>query len=369
MINGLALGALISTGLIGLGLQLWARAIGGPIAGYFAVAMCVGVGSSCGNEPFPQLLPEIIATFVLAAGTTALALRTRHVGFILAAGIMTCLCVVVDLRGLIWFLPLSVGVLLAVIGMASWKARFNTLCGLVGIYVVAWKLGSWSYHELATSLERQIDVRPLFAAFDGQQFSPPYSVPSNFVWGRSDLTELPNTLKFLFQQRTVQPPKGFLSADTGMDILAPYATGWTVLLGIGLLLALALYASKRWQILALLIPLSPFAVALIGTQELVEPHLRFFAHAIPGATVVLAVVMSGVMRQVQNSCASARSHVGDSESCGGIALCIFVGGDAKATGQLAPEMANPTAHLPFCLGEGISRAGWLLSDHAGECGG
>ena len=108
-----------------------------------------------------------------------------------------------------------------------------------------------------------------------------------------------------------------------MDILAPYATGWTVLLGIGLLLALALYASNLWHgILALLIPLSPFAVALIGTQELVEPHLKIFCPPFQNDRV-LAVVMSGVMRRVQNSCASARSHVGI-ESCGGIALCIFV---------------------------------------------
>ncbi|MEC8382358.1 MAG: serine/threonine-protein kinase [Myxococcota bacterium] len=326
VINGLALGALLSTGLIGLGIQLWARAIGGPMAGYFAVAMALGLAPIVGMSRFLNFYPEIIATFVMAAGMTALALRTRHAGFVLAAGVLACSCVIVDLRGLIWFLPLTLGVLLAVFGIATWRDRLSTLCGLIGIYFGAWKLGSWSYHELATSLERQIDVRPLFAAFDSTQFSPPYAVPSNFVWGRSDLTELPKTLAFLFEQRTIPPPDGFLSADTGMDILAPYAVGWTVLLGVGLLMALALYSSKRWQMLALLVPLSPFAVAMIGTQELVEPHLRFFAHAIPGAVVLVAVVMSGLMRQVQLSCASHRSHFGFRTVVVGLLFALLWGG-------------------------------------------
>ena len=130
---------------------------------------------------FLNFYPEIIATFVLAAGTTAPGPSNPSCGVYSCSGYHD-----LPLRGCRFELDLVFTPLCWGASRCHWHGLMEAL---TSIHCVDWSgfmlwLGSskWSYHELATSLERQIDVRPLFAAFDGQQFSPPYSVPSNFVW-------------------------------------------------------------------------------------------------------------------------------------------------------------------------------------------
>lgn len=296
VLNGLAMGALVSTSVIAASIYGWARVVGGHTAGYFALVLALSFAPIVGLSRFLNFYPEIIAVFCLAAALNALAIKSRHWGAILLAGSGVGMCLLVDVRGLIWAIPLGFGLVIAVIGLPTWKERLGSVLGLVGILAAFWRLGRWSFHELSTPLERQIDVRPLFAAFDPSAFPPPYSTASEFIWGRSALSEIPQTLLFLWEQRKITPPEEFLSSETGMTLLQPYAQGLGLCLIFCLLVCVGMKYKFKWRLMALLIPLIPFVIALIGTQELVEPHLRFFSHALPAVVVVLGVFMATVSR-------------------------------------------------------------------------
>ena len=90
----------------------------------------------------------------------------------------------------------------------------NILSGLLlhlpiwGSWFAVW----WVYPSNASSLEKQLDVRPLYVGFDESNplFQPPWSIESSFVWGWFNPVEVLDTVGFIIEQRNYPVLKGFI---------------------------------------------------------------------------------------------------------------------------------------------------------------
>ena len=143
----------------------------------------------------------------------------------LLAGMGIGAVLLVDVRGLMWALPLLGGAgLAAVWGVKKdedveprvmWTRRGLLLAALVLPIVVSYQLGTWAYPAHTTSLELQLDLRPLFATHGatGPEFVPPYEIDSAYRWGRSSVWEIPSTLGFILEQSSMEAPEGLASQE------------------------------------------------------------------------------------------------------------------------------------------------------------
>ena len=131
--EGLALGALVSTMLIGTGLYLWAMASGYREVGLMAVLTAMAMGPLVLLSHMLSYYPEMIAAFVLAAAAAAWAIRARSISTMSLAGLGIG---VVGRRSRIAMgLPLFGGAALAalcVIGARMGGVREKWSCGLWG---------------------------------------------------------------------------------------------------------------------------------------------------------------------------------------------------------------------------------------------
>ena len=153
--------------------------------------------------------PEIIASFVLAAAATPWAIRLRTPVTMVLSGLSIGAVLLVDVRGLMWALPFLGGAAAAaIIGAGSdesqvspkrWIRRCKLILCLMIPVAVSYPLGEWAFPANTTSLETQLDLRPLFATHGatGAEFVGPFSTETAYRWGWSSIFELPGTLAFL----------------------------------------------------------------------------------------------------------------------------------------------------------------------------
>jgi len=86
MLDGLAWGALISSGLIGSSIYVWARALAGRLAGIAAVLLSLSMAPLVATSRNLTFYPEIIAGLTVGAAACAVAMRVPKTVPMLFAG-------------------------------------------------------------------------------------------------------------------------------------------------------------------------------------------------------------------------------------------------------------------------------------------
>ncbi|MDP6932730.1 MAG: hypothetical protein QGG40_07425, partial [Myxococcota bacterium] len=297
VLNGLALASVISGGIIGAALFTWAHCLAGRMAALFTLGVALCMGPMVAMTRMLNFYPEVIAGLVLGGAGCAAGISRRTPLAMLAGGGGAPICLLVDVRGLVWALVFLAGLLVAALAPAGgWKGRASRLGALVAPVWLSWFGGWLAYPADANSLEQQIDVRPLYASFaDFPALGEQLTYPSRFVWGWTSPLDIPRTISWLLTQERTAVPQRYVEWKEQFEFLMPYVTGWGITGLVGLVIAVGILGRGRpWQVLALLVSAAPFAIAWWGTQSVVEPHLRFYAHGLPALAVALGVGGAGL---------------------------------------------------------------------------
>lgn len=343
IVNGMAQAAWFSTALLGMGIYFWASQVAGRVAGVFAVCIALTMAPLVSLSRFLNFYPEIVTAFVWGAAFLAYAFRKRTPRSFFLAGIGVGICLLIDSRGLIWALPYGVAGVFGCLTLKGWRSKcLALLCFVIPLYL-SWYGGWWAFTSFSSPLEKQIDVRPLFVGFDEDNpaLKPPWLYPSKFIWGWSRLSELPRTIEFLWEQKNIAPPQGFLDWQNALRLQDDYFKVWR---NFSLSCALAAAAGlcfKPWRFIGFLAALCPFVAAFIGIESMVEQHIRFFTHALPGVAVLGGVAAAQVFRF---GC-SFNKRYRLPPLCLGACVCIL--GLSVALGWIPTWMSPETSWRPL----------------------
>ena len=291
IVDSLALGAIISMLCSFFCVYGWGKMIGGQRAGMGAVFVLSILSPFVLLPRFLNFYPEIVAMTLFSAFSVAYFFRYRTSWSALLAGIGVAGVLLVDLRGVVWAGAYSGGVLLGILfSRATWRQKIFLLGFFLLPIYLSWFGAWWSYPSYAASLEKQIDVRPLFVGFDEENpvLQPPWTIDSHFVWGRTRVEDIWKTLQFLWEQRQIPAPERFLEWQNKKGEQLTYNSFWMSLFWLALLPSLLM---KRVNIPGLLISILPFFV-MFRSLNMVEAHLRFYLHALPAVVIPLGLLMS-----------------------------------------------------------------------------
>jgi 4-amino-4-deoxy-L-arabinose transferase-like glycosyltransferase len=306
MMNGFALSSILSTLSIFVLVYMWGSALGGVGAGIFSVGILSMMAPMVLLPRFLTYYPPIVLTTVFAATGLALWGRFRTPVTALICGLGIAGCLLIDVRGVVWAVPFWIGG----ICLLSFNVKASNVLSALLLHLPIW--GSWFgawwiYSPNASSLEKQLDVRPLYVGFDEDNplFQPPWNIDSNFVWGWFDPSQIGATINFVIDQRSYPVPQGFLDWQLTEQGPKEEIAFWTVMVGLGLLFGVMTMwrrqfgKSKIERILLFLCTLSPFVLLFHSLQSMVEQHIRFYMHTAPGIAVAFGVGMALSLPQLK----------------------------------------------------------------------
>ncbi|MEY3212730.1 MAG: hypothetical protein RIT28_3211 [Pseudomonadota bacterium] len=296
LIDGMGLAASVAMFVLGVGLYLWGRALGGVSAGLLTALV---------GPAFPPLValsrnlsfyPESTAIYTLGAACGALALRYRTAPAVVAGAVGAGLCFLVDPRGLFFGLPVLCATLLAALWNHPRRWPLNlTLIALV--MVVAWFSGKSAYAN-AHSLEGTMDLRMRIQdrGLATGALRPPFMAYNQYIWGRSDPLGIPNTVRWTLEE-SLAVPKTTMDEQTLRNIdalLTPWRDGLLALGGLALL-GLTRGPERLARLFALIAGVVPFAAALSGaiTVQFARPH--YLANAMPFFPLVVGLGVAALL--------------------------------------------------------------------------
>lgn len=317
IIDGLLVGALLSSMVVIGGVYLWARSLADARAGA-AAAVLVGAFTPLAVLPrFVHFYPEVIAAMVSCVALSAAAARWPGWQTALLAGLGAGAALAVDGRGLLWAAP---ALLIAGVGLRRWSVLL-----LPGVGLSHW-LAGLLLPAHTPRLETQIAwfVRDL----GGVPPALPLK-PARFLWGHSSLADLPSTVGYLLAAQA--PPAPGNAAQRAIHI-----DPWLPVLAIGLLAAVFALRKAPQRVGILAVTAAPFVLALYGaaTGQVSPRHL---AMAWPFAPVVLGIGLSATRLHPAGLCAGCLAVVI------GLAVADF-GGDIHQTPDVdALLAAHPDA--------------------------
>ena len=294
IVDALLVGALISHVVMGFGIYLWARAAHSRLAGLVAVMLASAVAPLVHLSRTVTFYPETVAGCVLSAAAATLALRLRTLPAVLFSALVAGLVLLLDVRGLLWALPAVGLTAFAAILAKGWWRRVVGVALIGGCLAGSYALGERTSWELTPSLEQQTSFYVDEALRRFQPNNPNAGIStqeevasSRYVWGRTDITEIPDTLQFLWTLRQGMP-EGIEDQPETAYGRRTHMVPWLLPAGFGL--ALALWGARRrpWLALGFLGSLVPFAVALQGTANMVG-HSRYMANGITMVPVLLGL--------------------------------------------------------------------------------
>jgi len=290
------------------GLWLWGRAIAGPAAGWAAALMVGALPDLIVMSRSVTAYPEIIATWTLASGLAAYALRHPHGLTLLLTGLGCSACFAIDPRGLIpGVLITGVGVVAALAARGRWWRR-----GMYLALVLAPLFGSWlGYRTLP------LEPRPLEGLLStsvrvsyhrmGQE--PPFDldVHDGWIWGRSMPWEIPSTVRAMRDAKALINPAISASAEQQSAVrrnVLPFAAALSCL---GLLAMSACWRPTptggtgvgSWlrrvdpRALVALLPLVASA-AWFSSAVQTEYYTRYFALAMPGVALLMGLGLTAL---------------------------------------------------------------------------
>ncbi len=295
VIGGLHAAAALGLGLTAACVGLCARVLHSRLA---AVAAALSVGALVPLVLLSRTFsyyPLVTAGFAMAATGACLLGRSAHPLAYAAAGVGAGLALLADLRGLIFVLPV-VG--LGLLGLLRRPWPLAPVRALALALPLLWShgVGPWAYpRRHAVSLERQADL-PNFALIlehPHQTALQLRSADSAFLWGTSDLRELPLTLAYLRRFSALGPGSAGRQAlhdDGYRSRVKP----WLVPTGGALLIALFALRRQPWAALGLLAALAPWAANLRGAVQTQASEWRFLAVGAPGVAVLFGLAYAAL---------------------------------------------------------------------------
>ena len=294
VVDALFIGALVSHVVMGFGIYLWARAAHSRLAGLVAVMLAASVAPLVHLSRTVTFYPETVAGCVLSAAAATLALRLRTLPAVLFSAAVASFVLLLDVRGLLWALP-AVGLsAFAAVLLPGWWRRVVGMLLIAGCLAGSYQVGERTSWELTPSLEQQTSFYVDEALRRFQPNNPNAGIStqeevasSRYVWGRTDLTELPDTLHFLWSLRQGMP-EGIEDQPETAYGRRTHVTPWVLPAGFSLLIALWGARRRPWLALGFLGSLVPFAVALQGTSNMVG-HSRYVANGITMIPVLLGL--------------------------------------------------------------------------------
>jgi len=290
LFDALAMGGIVSAGLLGGTLYLWGRIIAGPIAGMAAGLLGMALGPLTLYTRTLTSYPEMSICFVIAAAATAYGVCSRRYSAAIWAGGGIGLALLADVRGLFWAAPLSATVMIALLLRCHTRKKFIRLALFVGMLVFSFFLGGVFYVPDSIGFQEQVDIRPMFYRFLGPEsgFEPAYRYTNPWVWGRHSPLNIIDTTRFLLEQSTIEPPTVLLDRPE-VAVGRALARNYLWLCGLAGLSAIWVCRKRLWKLLALLGTTCPFLVALYGNTTLLENHSRFYLQTLPGLALLLGV--------------------------------------------------------------------------------
>jgi hypothetical protein len=288
--------ALASTVVVGSGIFLWARALGGSLAGWASVLLAGALGPLTHLPRMLTLYPLMIASIVLAAAAVAHLLtdgRARAAG--LAGLALGWLCLV-DARGVVFAAFFTLAGLLVLRGRAPRVALLAPLA-------VAWALGSFAYPGGATPLSTQLDSTRVvqLARMVGDASIPPPPPPARedpadaFVFGMTPLHLVPARLWDLARTDGSVPagvvrPSAEARFSRHILPLVPVAGG-------AVFLALWGLRRERRRLAVATLLWVPFAVGLSKVLALsqLETEARFYTLLMPALAVMLGLAWPALL--------------------------------------------------------------------------
>jgi hypothetical protein len=302
VLDGLAAGALLCAAVLGASIYIWARSLGGTLAGIMSVATALSTGTLCLITRHFTFYPTIVACFALTAalcaGAARVSTRTLPLALFFSATAVGA-SLLVDVRGVIWAAPMLVLLLWLVTRIPGWRGRLLGLFLVITPLLVSHSLGEWNSGGMkVVTLEEQVDVRPLAylhgARGPGQE--PPFTNSSGFFWGVSSLSELPKTAQFLVQQMndsSVSDVVDVRSHETRLfeEKVEPWERGSLVAL---IIVLLSMRKDPRGM-LVLLLTGAPYVAAQLGIHAHHEVRVRFLLQTLPLLAVLYGIAASHLL--------------------------------------------------------------------------
>jgi hypothetical protein len=294
VLNGLLGSAMLSVALLGTAVALWARAAHSRAAGLVAALAVGAVVPLCLLARTLTYYPPVIAVLTLCMATAAAALRWRTAAACLVAGTGAGLALLVDVRGLPWALAaLGIAGVAAVLGASRrWRATAAVLrLGALALPVwLSFQLGPVAYLEGTRTLEdamhTPLDLQKM--GFPVQRTVPMPRRDEGFLWGRSELARIPETLRFVHADGQLIPDE-LRSALHVVDHRQRRVDPWLPV-GLGALVAAVLGGRRRpLALLGAAGAAVPFVLALDSAVVVKQSHPRFLANALPFLPVLLGV--------------------------------------------------------------------------------
>ena len=285
--DGLALGAV--WGQIGIGALLywWGTLIGGRRMGISVLLLaCVAAPLTFISRVLSSY-PAMSLCFVAGATGTMWGIKSHRTLPMFIAGIGVGITLLADARGIVWALPWLCGLLFVILFRGS---LFNKTMRLIALAIPIYLSHQWApsfYVFDAIGIEPQVDIRPSLYHWL-KIYPPPYEYPTNFTWGMAPLSDLPQTIQFLWEQtKLVVPPS---DRDAGLELgraIAKFYWEWAIL---GLVVTILWFAKRPWTLFAILISVSPFVMTFHGALTMLEEHIRFYIQTLPGIIILWAIL-------------------------------------------------------------------------------
>ena len=296
LLNGLSVGALVSTGALFAALLVWIRTFN--VTWHWRWGLCVLCLLQAPFVAYTRMLnfyPEITLICGLGSIAVMLALQNPTRTRIAAGYFLAACCWLSDARGMVWAIPLTALMLYQFIQDRDWRTH---LPAFIVSNIISWKMGSFAFQKYSTPLLRQMDVRPLFdnVSPNNPLYEGPYEYPPDFIWGYSSILDLPATIMALIKQALIPTPPEFADAFPTMPETLTYWSFWLVCI----LLSIAIIGWKKGKrTLIPLLALVPFLFVYVKLPSMAEPHVRFFSQSLPMFSVPIVFALSLITNHLQ----------------------------------------------------------------------
>lgn len=301
IVDGLLVGSTIAYAVVVAGLYVWGRSLFSRSAGAAAALTAGVVPTLVAVTRDLSLYSAGVAGAVLCAAGATVAARWRTWPFLLAGASCVAIALLLDLRLLLWALP-AVGLLILSACRAPWRSVPLRLALVLAPLALSFAAGSWSYSQTNSSLERQtdcwmVDLRRHHGGSEGDATSLPpwreFGDHGGFIWGRSPLWEIPDTLVH-FSRLSDGIPASVRTTPHAIQKREQQMAPWLLPVAVALGLSLLGLARRPWLVLSLLVSCLPFA-AVIRSAELSHYTYRQVSYAAPIAPLLLGIAWATLL--------------------------------------------------------------------------
>ena len=297
IMGGFVLSAALSQIVTGAGIYVWARTIGGRVAGFCAVLLASTMLPVALLGRTMTFYPQTVAVMVVAAATAALAANARSAASMVLAGTGAGLALLWDVRGLYWAAAVIAAAAVAgIVGpptepvalkrrAAGVAVRLVLLAAPIGI---SWWIGHNYTPVNAQGLTVQTInfLRDAPGAAGGAWTRPQF----DFVWGRTSVFDIvPALQEIAALNQTVGA--GVSAHGLGLATVGP----WGAPVGICALAMVWGLRRNLWAIFGFCGPAVPFAASL-WSALFVNGHPRYLGVGMPCLAVCAGVGLAMMLR-------------------------------------------------------------------------